>query len=133
MASETQRTHHFKKALQAAAPHGVYIKHSDRFTIGVPDSTFTDGHTLWLEFKLRPRRGQSMSEVLKTSNRNSRIQMFTLWRLSQASGGRAFYVVHELPRGTSLVRVVNPFREQFETLITDTQDRVVNTLLEFCR
>lgn len=134
--AESLRTHRFKNALKAAAGNdAVYIKHSDRITAGIPDSTLTLAHTIWLEFKVRTRShvGRPFEELLKTTNRKAKIQMFLLWRLARVNGGRAFYVVFEPSGGVSLVRVRSPFHQTFEHVVTDSQERIVNTLIALCQ
>lgn len=134
MASESLKTHRFKKALLAAAgPDAEYIKHSDRITAGVPDSTITLAHTVWFECKARPHgNSEPLIKLLKLTNRKHRIQMFRLWRLGRVNGGRAFYVVFE-DRKVSLYRVRNPYREELEHVATDLQSVIVNTLLSYAR
>ena len=135
MPSEAHKTHRFKEALKDRLGFdGFIIKHSDKFTAGIPDTTITyNGRTLWLEFKKRPDDFTgSFSDLLKASNRKSKIQMFNLWRLDRTSQGRAFYIVFEPDRRISIVRVSNPYANTFEHLITDSQQKVINTLLSFC-
>lgn len=77
--------------VQLACPGGVYYKHADRFTSGIPDSTFTwNGPTSWLEFKLLDP-AESIHAQLDPQ------QLVELVKLQHACG-RAWVIAFRRPR-----------------------------------
>lgn len=133
MSTEALKTHRFRREFAAAEPDAELTKHNDRTTSGVPDTSITlRGRTLWLEFKRRPSGdARPLAELLKAVNRRSEIQMYVLWRLGLASGGRAFYIVFE-KGGIAVVRVLSAYHQRFETVCKGTQTQVINTLRTMC-
>lgn len=66
------------------------MKHSDNFTVGVPDTSCTAGLTTWLEMKFLDPGETPRSRVHR---RKDRVQFMTM--LSLSVKGRAFYVIAE--------------------------------------
>ena len=65
----------------------VVLKHSDRFTTGIPDISCTArGKTTWLEFKAVDEQ-----PIERVAHPQDQLQLHTMWRL--ATYGRAIYVI----------------------------------------
>lgn len=136
MATESVRLLRFRDALrQAAGPKAVYFKFNDKSTAGTPDSTFTfNGRTLWLEAKMKyADDDRPLGQMLRSTNRRAKAQIYNIWSLGIASQGRAFFLIFGAKGGISLVRVTDPYREIFEVFVTDSQAKIVNTLLSLCQ
>jgi hypothetical protein len=75
---ESKFTSRLLTTLRAKIPEAVVLKHSDRFTGGIPDFSITiDGATTWFEVKIAP-------------NTTTTIQWETLRRLK-----RAYVVIYD--------------------------------------
>lgn len=74
---------HLKKAF----PRAVIIRHEDRYRHGVPDISFTLGHTLWFEAK-----------VAQPQLSGKGIQKVTCLQL-EAAANNCFYIIWTLAEG----------------------------------
>jgi len=79
-------------------PRAEIIKHSDRFTSGIPDLSVTNaGLTTWIEVKY-VRRGSSLRAEV------SPIQLLRCRRLARATRDRCWFIAYyEHPRRVCLV------------------------------
>jgi hypothetical protein len=68
---------------------GHVIKHSDKFTKGVPDVSWSIfGHTYWVEIKYVETREYILTRICM-----DRLQMVKLFQLGIHTGNRAFYLI----------------------------------------
>lgn len=88
---------------------GVWQKHSDNFTTGVPDVSWTGvGATWWLEAKLVRRGSTHWDEIASPDHA---VQFLNMRQLEAANGLRAVYVVWKaLERGKVGLEVWLPSR-----------------------
>ena len=82
--TESYYTQALRGKLKAEIPEAVIIKHSDRFSAGVPDTSVTyHGHTWWFEVKIVKNLGRWWKPV----------QHRFLARLNQQNDCRAKYII----------------------------------------
>src|SRR6185437_10464883 len=100
MTSEAKITNSLRLYFREHAPEGVYFKHADRATLGMPDSTLTaDRRTLWLEVKVvtPDKHGLIKARLIVDGSTHGKLQLQWMCRLERA--GLARYAVFSYSRG----------------------------------